>query len=70
MKVIVSFISLYFRCIFSKKSATQPKMRWIGKLELERKIRERLTDKEVRTLDIHFIKFITYDFLVTDTRDL
>lgn len=32
---------------FSGKSATQPKMRWIGKLEMEKKIGERLTDKEV-----------------------
>lgn len=30
----------------SGKSATQPKMRWIGKLEMEKKIGERLTDKE------------------------
>ncbi|XP_068754898.1 small ribosomal subunit protein uS9m-like isoform X2 [Montipora capricornis] len=39
----------------SKKSATQPKMRWIGKLELERKIRERLTDKEYDVI-IHRLK--------------
>ena len=32
---------------FSGKSATQPKMRWIGKLEMEKKIGEKLTDKEV-----------------------